>query len=53
MDSLNNLDASGHDVGGLLPHDEIQPYSQRTERRMMLEQLAMAVLATSLLLVVI
>ena len=53
MDSLNDLNDGNHGTGGLDRHNEIQPYAQRAERRMLLEQLAMAVLAAGLLLAII
>jgi|GEM_PF-2742853 len=54
MDSLNNLNKLGdHAVGGMLPNDEIQSYAKRAERRMILEQVAMTVLAAGLFLAII
>ncbi|MBT8145799.1 MAG: hypothetical protein KJN90_03050 [Gammaproteobacteria bacterium] len=53
MDGLNDLNAGNRGTGSLFHRDEIQPYAKRAQRRMLLEQLAMAVLAVSLLLAII
>ena len=54
MDSLNNLNHAGSQtVSGVIPNERIQSYAQRAKRRMLLEQVAMTVLAASLFLAII
>ena len=53
MDSLNDLNPENHPVGDLVPSNQTQSYAKRAERRMLLEQVAMAVLAASLFLAIV
>jgi len=54
MDSLNNLKrVNNQTAGGVLPNDDIQSYAERAERRMLLEQVAMTILAAGLFLAII
>lgn len=53
MDSLDNLNPRSGRSGGVLPNQETQSYADRAERRMLLEQVAMTVLAAGLLLAIL
>ena len=53
MDSLNDLIPENHPVGGLVPDNKNQSYAKRAERRMLLEQVAMAILAAGLFLAIV
>ena len=53
MESLNNLNPGDPVAGSLVNENQSQSYAQRAERRMLLEQVAMAVLATCLFLAIL
>ena len=54
MDSLNNLNQVNRTISsGALPPDQVQSFARRYQRRMLLEQVAMAVLAVSLFFAIV